>query len=1213
VDPAIEVATLVTSYLWALRDLFPEAELVRNCDVSVVPGPNEEPRPARKVADRVGLPGSRLWLCDYALLARLQNIARRPREHQWKPAAVPEASLANLDDLVDDAFKKRLARSMARLARRGAPETPLDKTPQKAVVDHLRSGVNYLQYLREYYSGKVPGGSDYRAAAEEILVPFTRHAEVLIDHFGSLRLRDSSATGHSTPPLTREKLTEDVALRLFQDDRLRRIAVALDYRPVLLRTSTKLETDQRIEELQALLSGPDYPKPLIAFCERNELALPFPLVLHGELDEIESSRQLRRGEALPEYKPSLAVQRAYDRCLLGVALSGGGIRSATFSLGILQGLSGKGWLEHIDYLSTVSGGGYIGSWLLAWIKRRGSVHAVQESLRGYRTSDSDHKHNPDPGGEHVRPIRLLREFSNYLAPNAGVLSADTWTMVSIWARNTALNFLTLTLFASAVLLAPQILGLAFTGREVETSVQSMWLCVWLASLFIALNLQSFDETETHQTKSLWRGMFFIPTTGSERGDTTLIVITTIVLPALAASFYATRALWSHDEAGPPMPVFRASFTAFAVGIVITVVAGRLFRSAPRVYRRIQSSPLKRLAVQLNRHAMGIGWGLLASAIGAGLVTMIHRVIFPILHADSRRGVWIALAFGPSAMLGATSVVIILYLGLLGRGATEGHREWWSRLGAWLGLIAVGWSLLAFISYFAPYGVAVAGLYAGTLGLGWSAFTATGAWLASSGKSNGVNLPFDKNPVSRFVIALTPYLFILGFLIAVAVLGHVGLYLLQDRRLPFSFARYVETYWAFLDPESWMPIAVCVSLLLAAALLARRVDINEFSMHHFYKNRLVRAYLGASRARLHRRPNAFTGFDMDDDIKLWRFRHDDPPQPNDSSTDCRAGFSGPFPIINATLNLTSGDELAWQERRGQSFVFTPLYSGYDFATKQTTLSDKVTAQFGYRPTRIFGNGEGRQRNDPDSGLGIGTAVAISGAAANPNAGHHTSPAVAFMLTLFNARLGWWMGNPRLKAWKRESPRFGLVYLLSELFGFSGVHRQYVNLSDGGHFENMGVYELVRRRCRYIIVCDGEQDDRYSFNGMAGAIRKCRVDFGVVIDLSLEAIAKRTDDGKNSKMHAAVGTITYPGLPPGVIVYLKASLTGDEPADVREYRERQPEFPHQPTGDQFFDESQFESYRALGQHIADDVFPEWGPAMTDPYRRLRQLMKRIRERC
>jgi hypothetical protein len=1219
VDPVIEVATLVTSYLWALRDLFPKAEFVRDFDVVPEPaeaGDEEELRPSRKIADRIGRLQGGTWACDYALLARLQNIARRLPGEQWSPSTLQQASLANLDALVDEAFKKRLSRSMARLAKRGGPDTPVENTPQRYVVEHLRSGVNFLQYLREYYAGKVPGGTDYRAAAEKILLPFAHHAAALTTWFAAVRVRDirPPLRGDGVEPaLTREKLTDEIATALLSEDLLAKVAVALEYRPILLRKGGKPEDERTREKMLALLDGSDYPKPLIEYCDRHGLALPFPLVLHRELDEIDRSRHLRRGERVPPYEPALVSRRAYDRCLLGVALSGGGIRSATFSLGILQGLANKGWLPHIDYLSTVSGGGYIGAWLVAWIKRRGSVQAVQESLRGYKADESSTVRNPDPGSEHVRPIRMLREFSNYLAPNAGALSADTWTMVSIWVRNTALNLLTLTLFASAVLLAPQILGLVFIGRALEASVGSTWLCVWLAALFIALNLQSFDEMDTHQARSLWQGMFFIPTTGSERGDTTLLVVTTIGAPALAACFYATRALWSHDPSEPGMLVFWASFVAFAVGIVITVVAGRALRTASRAFRRLQQSPWKRFLSGLNRTGRSIAWGLLASAVGGMLVTLLHRTVVPLLHADSRRGVWIALAFGPSAMLIIGGVVIVLYLGFQGRAATEEHREWWSRLGAWLGLIALGWSVLASISYFAPYGMAVTGLYAGTLGLGWSAFTAVGAWLSASGKSNGVNLPFDKNPVSRLIIAFTPYLFVLGFLIAVAVVGHGGLYLLQSRTLPFSLARYVDTYWAYLDPESWRPVAVCMSLLVAAALLARRVDINEFSMHHFYKNRLVRAYLGASRARAHRRPNAFTGFAMDDDIKLWRFRHDDRALPNDASTDCRTGYQGPFPIINATLNLMSGDDLAWHERRGQSFVFTPLYSGYDFTTKQTVLSRKLSAQFAYRPTRMFGNGEGRQANDPDAGLGIGTAIAISGAAANPNAGHHTSPAVAFILTLFNARLGWWMGNPRLKSWKRESPRFGLAYLLSELFGFSGVHRQYVNLSDGGHFENMGVYELVRRRCRFIIVCDGEQDDRYSFNGMAGAIRKCRIDFGVVIDLSMEAIARTTEDGRNRARHAAVGTITYPGQPPGVIVYLKASITGDEPADVREYRERQPEFPHQPTSDQFFDESQFESYRALGQHVADDVFPEWGPAPDDPCRRLRSLMKRIRERC
>jgi hypothetical protein len=207
----------------------------------------------------------------------------------------------------------------------------------------------------------------------------------------------------------------------------------------------------------------------------------------------------------------------------------------------------------------------------------------------------------------------------------------------------------------------------------------------------------------------------------------------------------------------------------------------------------------------------------------------------------------------------------------------------------------------------------------------------------------------------------------------------------------------------------------------------------------------------------------------------------------------------------------------------------------------------------------------------------------------------------------------MGNPRLEKWKRQSPRFGLAYLTSELFGFSGVHRGYVNLSDGGHFDNMGLYELIRRHCRYIIVCDGEQDDRYSFNGLAGAIRKCRIDFGVIIDLPVREIEPEKP-GEDSRRHAVVGTITYPGQQPGSIVYIKASFTGDEPTDVREYRHRHAEFPHQTTGDQFFDESQFESYRALGQHIADKVFPDWDETQeTEPLKQVKDLIKKASCRC
>src|SRR5262249_18572361 len=158
-----------------------------------------------------------------------------------------------------------------------------------------------------------------------------------------------------------------------------------------------------------------------------------------------------------------------------------------------------------------------------------------------------------------------------------------------------------------------------------------------------------------------------------------------------------------------------------------------------------------------------------------------------------------------------------------------------------------------------------------------------------------------------------------------------------------------------------------------------------------------------------------------------------------------------------------------------------------------------------------------------------------------------------------------------------------HLVKELLGQTNDTSRYVYLSDGGHFDNMGLYELVRRRCRYIVIADGEEDGSMTFNGIASAIRRCRTDFGVDIDLDLRSL-ERTGDSIYSSRHAVVGTIRYPGVGEttgpdayGIVVYLKASLTGDEPADVLSYRKEHPAFPNDSTTDQWFTESQFESYR------------------------------------
>jgi hypothetical protein len=158
---------------------------------------------------------------------------------------------------------------------------------------------------------------------------------------------------------------------------------------------------------------------------------------------------------------------------------------------------------------------------------------------------------------------------------------------------------------------------------------------------------------------------------------------------------------------------------------------------------------------------------------------------------------------------------------------------------------------------------------------------------------------------------------------------------------------------------------------------------------------------------------------------------------------------------------------------------------------------------------------------------------------------------------------------------------------------------VNVSDGGHLENLGVYELLRRRCRLIIAVDGECDPLLRFGSLVQLVRFALIDMGVKISIDLDAV-RLGPDGR-SRAHWALATIDYGRGEVGHLVYVKSSMTGDENEYVRDYRSHYPLFPHEPTTDQFFDETQFEVYRALGHHIATrvvddphvrDVFKEVG---------------------
>ena len=271
-----------------------------------------------------------------------------------------------------------------------------------------------------------------------------------------------------------------------------------------------------------------------------------------------------------------------------------------------------------------------------------------------------------------------------------------------------------------------------------------------------------------------------------------------------------------------------------------------------------------------------------------------------------------------------------------------------------------------------------------------------------------------------------------------------------------------------------------------------------------------------------------------------------------------------------FNLVGDRELAWQQRKAESFTVSPFYCGNNRLGIAPVLNMGATMQ-------------------PPWAL----PVAISGAAVSPNMGYISSPAITFLLALFNVRLGAWLGNPKIElssgrnilrrfnrrlaeeTWKRPGPLL--------LFGRSSKNRSawttdvkpYVFLSDGGHFENLGIYEMVRRRCHLIVACDASQDEKYNFEDLGNAIRKIRVDLGVPIVLTRIDIYPRTPAPPKDSKYFAVGEIRYcdseGGGTNGVLIYLKPAVyRQSEPADVRNYASDHNAFPHDSTANQFFNE-------------------------------------------
>lgn len=464
-------------------------------------------------------------------------------------------------------------------------------------------------------------------------------------------------------------------------------------------------------------------------------------------------------------------------------------------------------------------------------------------------------------------------------------------------------------------------------------------------------------------------------------------------------------------------------------------------------------------------------------------------------------------------------------------------------------------------------------------------------------------------------------------------------------------------------------------LVAAAVavfMAGWVRLNWLSLHRFYRDRLMETFLpqkpdidAPQQADRHVGGAAQAGSELAGGA--WQ----PAVRANAAAIKdmCDGSSLGPYHLINTNVILVGSKNSVVRNRGGESFLLSPLFVGSDVTGWKSTPD-------------IYG---GKEQ------LTLPTAMAISGAAANPNtgsggAGLMRSLVASRLMMLFNVRLAYWLNNPhpqsamnavwvRLWAWL-ESRNVGndrqARCLYPGVAAVAGItHKEdsgYVELSDGGHFENLGIYELVRRRVPLIVVVDAAQDESCSLGDLANAIERVRVDFGVRVDFAWKdyALSGLYPGGAGNRLIGgarvrlaergwAIGRIAYPKMPDshssrnvptdagrlrralvgndadgakaidagqhdGCLVYLKPTIRASLPPDVLAYRAAHPAFPHETTADQLFDELQFEAYRQLGLATMEDLLQAFetfpGPSPGQPgsdalavqMARLRELVSR-----
>jgi hypothetical protein len=987
---------------------------------------------------------------------------------------------------------------------------------------------------------------------------------------------------------------------------------------------------------------------------------------------------------------------------VGIALSGGGVRSATFSLGFFQGLATRGGLlRKLDFLSTVSGGGYFGGFYgrlftRSYLNDTADVERILKSeplpleeddeqgkeLSSGKGEDERRKKQKKQRKEERRRaagiVQNLRENGRFLSPNGG---GDLLLGGAVLFRNWVSLQVVLWTFLLMVLLAAQLLRVAaevlFDGPFTEkyfplftepagVTAHLLWWSPYLAvpaALFVFLAFPAgwaywLVERVSH---NLWIAVG----SGAEgQGEA----------DRPRASGWAKRRLWN-DRVRPFWPLGAIVLLALVYGgvaalwgqelnlsrtaapwvtgavvvvMVLVVCCWWLARRRERNGRAGDSWEKRERHDADGEPARERSEGAEASEPSKEDV-VVRQKIFEDSLVRNRLSRWVKTALVTTAAFLAFALIDTLGQSLY-LVALDDTLE----VGSWVGGLLGGLTLLSGFARRIAIKFA-AGPDQGRVRLPLEIVATVGAFLAVTFLLVVLDAASHALAWSNRAPAA-----VLAEFRAGEETGTVQAEAKVPNARPLTLRMSVDARAGADEPESgpktarrdaWSVAWTLAALLAFGGLswLFGRIwpFVNRSSHHPLYTARLTRAYLGASNPdRLGPNPKGVTQVIPGDDMDLKDYW----PPP--------ARRGAPIHLLNVTVNETvdGKSQVQQQDRKGTGMCLGPC--GLSVGVRH-----HLVAPFGReldpKIQRIFPldrNGDKAYRVFEYPGLDfrgellpLGAWVGISGAAFTTGTGMRTSIGLSLLAGLANVRLGyWWDSNVAVdrRPGAAERRRGFLAYvarwfpvqasLLDELLArFPGTARGHWYLSDGGHFENMGGYELIRRRLPLIVIVDAEADPDYTYGGLANLVRKARLDFKAEIvfmkpeeidgELSPEVAChvgsleqlrrgrwKRREesceekDGKDRRpkrpvadfegpertgrclVHAALARVKYDDGTQSRLLYVKPSLLGDEPEDVLDYHRQHYDFPQQTTADQFFDEAQWESYRRLGQHIAEKIF-------------------------